>query len=142
MSDVIATQWPYDGPHGRDSVTSAAGAMADLVRYLNNATGPGNAAATLEWASTIDLLLHGVDRTIGGLDQLLGQLSVALTAQADSASLYDDRRDRPGHDTALAAAAQLRRARRTLQALALDVVHVVDATHHLGNRVPEDGEQP
>ncbi|TDX84941.1 hypothetical protein [Amycolatopsis arida] len=54
LVEVIEAHLPYDGPHSRDTVIAAAEGLPHLIRYLNNATQPGTARRTLEWANTID----------------------------------------------------------------------------------------
>lgn len=141
MSDVINTQWPYDGPHSAESVISAADALPALVRYLNNATGPGNGSVTLTAASTTDHLLDRVRAAVCGLDQLFRQTADHLDDQGTSFSLYDDRRDRPGAYTAVEAAEWLTSAREAAANLASTVEAATARTIHLGNRTPEDGER-
>lgn len=136
MTDVYAVieqHWRYDGPHSADQVTDAAAAVALLVRYLNNATGPGNAPKTLEWAATVDRVLGCVNSFAHGLDQLLRQLADALRGQAGDPSLYDDRRDRPGRATALAAAHRIIAARRRVGDLTRELEGARALTNHLGN---------
>lgn len=142
MSDVINTQWPYDGPHSDVSVLSAADALPALLRYLNNATGPGNMSATLEQAATTDYLLDRVHAAVCGLDQLFRQTADCLRRQAASSSLYDDRHDRPGARTATEAAELLIAARGAAAQLAIAVEAAMVRTIHLGNDVSEDGERP
>jgi hypothetical protein len=47
-SGVIERCFPYDGPHTSDSVADAVTSAAALIRYVNNATGPGNGKRTLD----------------------------------------------------------------------------------------------
>ncbi len=105
LLDAIRECAPYDGPHTADTVTDAAHGLSALVRYLNNATGPGNARTTLAWAPTVHRVLEGVAAAVHGLDQLFTQLAAAMTRQATDPTLYDDRPGRPGADTARALAA-------------------------------------
>lgn len=131
--DLIERHWPYDGPLSRESVTDAAAAVALLVRYINNATGPGNARTTLEWAVTVDRVLGSTNSAVHGLDQLLRQLADAMRDQAADPSLYDDRRDRPAATTALAAGDRLNAARRAVSSLAREIERGRALTNHLGN---------
>lgn len=122
----------YDGPHDRETVKDAARAITRLVRYLNNATQPSK-PYTLDWANTTDSVLSNLGAAMHGLDQLFDQLAAGMQRQADDSTLYDDRRDRPGADTARAAAARLQDARKG----AADLAEVLDEaradTVHLGN---------
>jgi hypothetical protein len=87
--DVLATVFPNDGPHSRDTVIDAASAISKLVRYLNNATQPGTARRTLEWANTIDSIISNIKAAVHGLDQLFDQLGAAATAAAADPTIYD-----------------------------------------------------
>lgn len=98
--DVVEQHWPYDGPHSRDTVLEAARAVSGLVRYLNNATQPGTARYTLEWANTIDSVVSNVKSAVYGLDQLLDQLSSAAKAAAEDPTIYDANSPRPEDRTA------------------------------------------
>lgn len=133
VCDLIEQHFPYDGPHSADTIRGAAATLAELVRYLNNATGPGNARRTLEWAATIDRVLGTLNTALYGLDQLLGQLAEGMRAQATDPTLYDDRRDRPGKDTAHLAAAEIAAATPHLSQLTRQLSNARELTHHLGN---------
>jgi hypothetical protein len=124
--------FPYDGPHSPERVIDAAGGVAALIRYLNNATGY---PSTLRWASTIHYVLGGIEAATHGLDQLFRQLVSALEHQAADPSLYDDRRrgDLPGALIARTSAAQLDHARDIAQRLAAHLDAVRELTVHLGN---------
>src|SRR5690606_17422802 len=61
---AIESVWPYDGPHDRDSVVTAAASAAALIRYLNNATQPARSQRTLPYASTISDVLGSVRSTV------------------------------------------------------------------------------
>lgn len=136
-TDVIAARFPYDSPHTPDVVTEAAYALSALVRYLNNATGPGNAQQTLHWASTVDRVLGGVSGAVYGLGQLIPQLATALRTQATNPALYDDRHDRPAAITATEAADVLHQAAVVNAELAAQIEAARVHTHHLGNNDPE-----
>src|SRR5487761_1075529 len=101
-SEWVDQHWPFDGPHDAETVVSAATAVTMLVRYLCNATGPGNSVVTLEWAHTTNRITGHLSRATYGFDQLLTQLADGLERHATDPELevYDDRRDRPGADTA------------------------------------------
>jgi len=133
LRDAIAECVPYDGPHDADTVADAAHGLRALVRYLTNATGPGNARTTLAWAATTHRVLGGIGAAAHGLDQLLVQLTDAMTRQVSDPSLYHDRRDRPGAPTARALAAQLAELRPIAGELARRIDHARELSGHLGN---------
>lgn len=136
MSDVIDQQWPYDGPHDADTVTSAAEAVSALVHYLANATGPSNQRETLQHTATVHAILEDIAGAVSGLDQLLHQLKSVLRHQADDPTLYDDRRaDFAAPDTARAAAEWVNSARMRAQDLAGTLDAARDLTAHLGNNL-------
>jgi hypothetical protein len=137
---VVERVLPYDGPHSSDTVEEAASGLSALVRYLNNATGPWNREATLRYAPTVDVILGGLHSAAFGLDQLLSQLSGALTRHADDPSLYDDRRDRSAGAVALEAADRLLAVREAAVAFADAVTDVRELTVHLGHDVDAGGE--
>lgn len=90
-TEILAEHWSYDGPHDRDTVSTAAETIAGLVRYVNNATGPGNARDTLPYASDVDRVLSYLQGAVGGLPQLLAQLERSIAGQAAAGVLRDDR---------------------------------------------------
>lgn len=87
--EAVDEIWPYDGPHSAESVRTAASALSDLVRYLNNATQPGAARSTLPWANSIDSIVSSLKASVYGLDQLVDQLSAAARVQAARPDIYD-----------------------------------------------------
>ncbi len=132
---AVEHYFPYDGPHSRDSVADAATGAAALIRYLNNATGPGNGTRTLEWAATVDQVTGGVHALVANLDQLLRQLGDAMQRQAsDNPTLYDDRGDRPAGETAREVAQGLEDARQRSHAVVAALEAAREASSHLGNR--------
>ncbi|EID55128.1 hypothetical protein [Saccharomonospora xinjiangensis] len=133
LSELLDHRLPYDGPHGPDTVLEAARGLRELVRYLNNATGPGNGTQTLPNAPTVDWVLSNVATAVSGLDQLFQQLITALEHHADQASLYDDRRDRPGAHTARQAIANLVWCRATTDQLTREMQQAAALTSHLGH---------
>lgn len=92
--DVVEHFWPYDKPNAEDVVT-AAGALPDIVRYLNNATQPDKAQRTLPFANSIDTIISSLKSSVYGLDQLVEQLSTAARAQAARPDVYDARAENP-----------------------------------------------
>lgn len=129
-SEVVEQRWPYDGPHSDDTVSDAAQALPALVRYLNNAT---QYPATMAWAATTYRTASGVASTIHLMDQLLRQLAGAMDRQVDDPTLYDDRRDRPGADTAIETSMDLHAAREALAVVARHLDAAVSHAVHLGN---------
>lgn len=67
------------------------------------------------------------------MEQLVRQLAQVLDAQAKDATLYDDRHDRPGAQTAAAAATELRALRPLIGQLAAALDAARAHTVHLGN---------
>jgi len=130
---VVERVLPYDGPHSADTVEGAASGLPALVRYLNNATGPGNGETTLRYAPTVDAVLAGLHAAAYRLDQLLSQLADALARHAGDPSLYDDRRDRPADAVARDASARLLAVRDAVWAFAAAVTEVHELTVHLGH---------
>lgn len=132
--EAIARWFPYDGPYGSDSAADAAAAAAELVRYLNNATGRQR---TLEDVPAVCRVLSGVHALVANLDQLLDQLARALRHHAGDPGLYDDRRDRPGTATAGDAVGRLQDARGAARDAAHALERAWEASNHLGH---EDAE--
>ncbi len=132
--DFVEEHFPYDGPHNPDQAREAASALADLVRYLNNATGPGNDAATLPYAPHAYRLIGSTNAAVGGMDQLFAQLSRSLSRFANDPTLYDDRRgEYVGGHTASEAAYALDMARDSLRKAASDLQRAWGLTSHLGH---------
>lgn len=96
---LVGKHWRYDGPHNEDTVLEAARAVAHLVRYLNNATGPGNGERTLPYGAVVRRVLSSVTASLGSLDQLLDQLATAAARVGADPLSYDERRDRPASQT-------------------------------------------
>lgn len=128
--DLVEQAWPYDGPHDVDSVTTAASAIADLSRYLANATWHPHA---LPYASTTYRILGGLNSAIYRQVQVLEQLREAAGRIAQDPALYDDRRDRPGSQTAAELTQHLDAARMLAGQLAdaLSTAHAIAS--HLGH---------
>lgn len=131
--ETVQARWPFDGPHDDDTVSDAAAALPALVRYLNNAT---QYRSTMTWAATTYRTVSGVASAIHGLDQLLRQLVTAMEQQVDDPTLYDDRRDRPGAQAAIAVAIELEAVRATLQTAAGQLDVATSHAVHLGNEEP------
>ncbi|WP_410633349.1 hypothetical protein [Amycolatopsis sp. cmx-4-83] len=130
LVDMIPSYCHIDGPHTDDTVTDATSSLSELVRYLNHATIGRN---PWRWASTTHRVVGGLSATVYGMEQLVRQLAQVLAAQAESATLYDDRRDRPGADTAIAAAMEMQALQLLIGQLASALDAVRAHTVHLGN---------
>jgi hypothetical protein len=97
LVDVIGNYCHIDGPHTDDTATDASVSLSELVRYLNHATIGRN---PWPWAATTHRVVGGLSATVYGMEQLVRQLAQVLDAQAKDPTLYDDRHDRPGANTA------------------------------------------
>lgn len=136
---IVDQYWPYDGPHDDDQTRQGAVAIARLVRYLNNATGPGHRDSALPYAATANSVVAGLAGMAGLMPQLLEQLAGFLQAQANDPTLYDDRRDErhyPASRTAQDAVDRLWDAREVVLMLAERLRQVGRYTVHLGNEDP------
>lgn len=132
-AEVVEAHWPYDGPHFPELTTTAAAAIDRLVRYLNNATGKPDAMPYVAVAGTLLASLHAA---VTGTEQLAVQLARFAELQAADPTLYDDRRDRPGADTALALATELNELRSKVADLAGALDRAAELASHLGNTEP------
>lgn len=138
-SDEIVEQfWPYDGPHSSDTVTLAAQVMAGLVQYMDNATKNPQRLS----GPALYRVLSSLKVAVYGLDQLLDQLGAVAGALMQDTTLYDDRRDRPGEDTARGVMGALISARFALADHPRRwVEQAAQLAYHLGHDTPstEDG---
>ncbi|MCE0765943.1 hypothetical protein LWC35_23985 [Pseudonocardia kujensis] len=82
---VVHAAFPYDGPHNADTITEAASAVAELHRYLNNATRSSTLTAS-ELAST----LQSLSRAASGYRQLLDQLRQQVGRLEQHGAIYSD----------------------------------------------------
>lgn len=138
FTDLVEETFPYDGPHTPEQVREAARGVSVLIRYLNNATGPGNGTNSLPYAPHTYRLIGSVRSTVAGLDQLLDQASAALRRHSGDSSLYDDRRaDYVGAETASDAANALSEARHSLEQASSDVDQAWGLSSHLGHDFTE-----
>ena len=135
---VVEDTWHYDGPHDPDTVTSAAQALPRLVRYLNNATGPGHDRSSLRYAVTAYQIIAQIAGVADLLPQVLGQLARFLETQSTDPSLYDDRHDRPAVKTAIEAVMGIRDAIEAARQLAKPLHVAAQAAVHLGNDDPRE----
>ncbi len=126
--DVVEAVWPYDGPHDPHLVEQAAAAMAALTRYLNNATSYG-----VRSGPALGRIVSNLATTVFRCNQLLEQLERAAVAVSGDRTLYDDRRDRDGIDTALELDVELRAARVTLALVANRLEQAAGMAGHLGH---------
>lgn len=138
VDQLIETTWPYDGPHDPDTVISAAQALPRLVRYLNNATGPGHRTESLHHMCTAYRIISQLAATADLLPQLLDQLAGFLHAQSTNPTVYDDRHDRPAAGTAVVAALDLGDAIKIVGRLVETLHAAANTASHLGNNSPRD----
>lgn len=128
--EIVDEFWPYDGPHTVATMTSAANGVAQLVRYLNNATQHGVASGP-----ALGRIVGSVTSMVGGLDQLLGQLARAADMLADDPSLYDDQSPREqGGAVARDMAYHLRNSRVRAAELANSLTRASQLGSRLGHR--------
>jgi len=135
-TDIITQYWPVDGPHVAVTTIEAGRALAELVRFLNHATGPGHRRSAMPYANVANSLIGFLHSAVASMPQLLGQLSEFLEEQATDPTLYDDRRGTPkmpADDTARTAAAVLREATHRANHLASALNTAGQHTTHLGN---------
>lgn len=124
---IVEQHWAYDGPHTPERIDAAVTAAAQLVRYLNNATGRHGA-----YVAPSARLLGGVATLVARLPQLLEQTSRELGRQADNPAHYDDRRDRPASQTIGEVRAHLAEAAAALGALQAALDQASAGAFHLG----------
>jgi hypothetical protein len=129
--EIVERFWPYDGPYSDERTTAAAVMIARLGRYLNNATQKANG---LPCAAVVGPVLGDLASAVIGYEQLLGQLAEFLDREAEgNPSLYDDRHDRPGAQTAREAAAELDEAKAAVLALYTALTGPAELAYHLGS---------
>lgn len=134
FTDVIDEHFGYDGPHSPETARDAARGIAKLVRYLNNATGPGSGTESLPYAPHTYRLLGSVHATVHGLDQLLDQIVTAMNRHANDPTLRDDRgANSDAGATAQSAVEALDEARRTLALSRPRLDEAWAASGHLGH---------
>ena len=117
--EIIGQHWPLHGPYTPARAEVAAGTIAELVRYLNYATGQGSAHA-LRYASHVYTVVGGLKAAAGGLDQTLRQLATRTAELRTDPTLghcqhRDDRQT--AQADAAAAGESLAAARRAAAAL-------------------------
>lgn len=127
--EIVESNWPFDGPHSDETVASAAVALGRLARYLANAT-----QHRPETGASLYRIVSGLAGAAARIDEVLGQLAEATSGPiADQASLYDERHDRPGADTAVEVAILLRGVLAPLRRAASGLQAAAGAASHLGN---------
>lgn len=138
---IVEQHWPYDGPYSDEHTAAAATALGRLVRYLNNATQKRDALTRPAVAGHV---LADLDAAVYGLAQLTRQLRNFAERQADDPTLYDDRRDRSGAETALELAEELNQTLIAVATLAHRLGRASNIALHLGNvrHAPDTGETP
>lgn len=100
--DIVAGHFPLHGPYSPERAELATDVVAELVRYLNYATGQG-AHAALPHAPALYRVLGALTAAAGGLDQTLRQLTTrARQLSADPTLRHCEQRDTP--QTAVTAA--------------------------------------
>jgi hypothetical protein len=132
MSDgfeEVRRRWPHHGPYDQKRTIEAAEAIAELVRYLNNATDEPDAALH---PNTVGGLLSPMAAATRELGQLLHQILELLDLTATNAC--DDRRDRPARATIDEVVAELAGAGVAADALAERLERAARHASHLAAR--------
>lgn len=135
--EIIQQHWHIDGPHDEHTTMQAGNALAELIRFLNHATGPGHRQSAMQNAAVANRTINYLHSAVAGMPQLLAQLARFLEEQADDPSLYDDRRRTQGAPTgtatALNAAVELRSAVTPVKVVQDALNKALRHTTHLGN---------
>ncbi|MGH4017504.1 MAG: hypothetical protein ACRDSL_27000, partial [Pseudonocardiaceae bacterium] len=119
---MIRQYWPLHGPYSPGHTAAATSTIADLVRYLNYATGQGGHQA-LPHAADVYTVLGGLSAAAGGLEQTLRQLGDRTDALSQDPTLGHSRR----RDDRAGAQAQARAAGQELSAATHALVALHDA---------------
>lgn len=130
---IVEEFWPYDGPHSRETMASAATMAAELVRYLNNSTQYGVHEAPTLWR-----IVAQVSTAVDRFDQLLDQLRRAAQALADDPTLYDAGRGEPADAVAGELASWLNTARRLNRPLMYALDQASSVSSRLGHRSDDE----
>ena len=143
---VVELNWPYDGPHTADLITSAGLALEYVMRYLNNAT---RRPAALEWAATTTNVLGSLHAVASLQRQLLLQQIAALEWQLrpDNPTplyLWDESSNwfRSPQDAVNFVVARLKEAEADAQGLQRTLQQAASGAGHLANREPRRPPQP
>lgn len=130
--EIVEEFWPYDGARDPYFTSSAATAVAHLVRYLNNST---QYAAAVPDGPTLGRVVSQLSGVVYGLDQLLAQLATAAERIADDPTLYDHNAPREqGGVTARELASDLIATRYRLRDLREPIDHANQLGGTLGHR--------
>ena len=129
--EIVERFWPYDGPYSDERTTTAVVMIGRLGRYLNNATQKRDG---LPYAAVVGRVLTELAGALAGYEQLLAQLARFLDREAQcNPSLYDDRRNRPGAQTARETAAALIEAVDVVRELHAALAEPARLAYHLGS---------
>lgn len=120
--------YPFDGPHTPDTVKAAASDVADLVRYLANATRRGD---SLNDPADLALVVGRLNAALAGLPQILDQLAAHAARYATRRGLYDSHGDNPA-GVAGDANLRLRAAARVLPIAVKELAAAHEAVSRLG----------
>lgn len=131
---IVEEFWPDGGPRDPFSTSSAATAVAHLVRYLNISTQHADALSNVP---ALGRVVAGLSATVYRLDQLLGQLATAAERFADDPTLRDDQHPgKQGGATARELGLMLRATRDEMR----NVRPVIDHANQLGGRLGHRSE--
>lgn len=89
--DVAMAGWPLDGPYDPESTVDAARTIAELVRYLNNATAPWKGPDCLRYPFHLRSVVANLRGALYDMEQLCRQLAARTSGFAEDSRLYDDR---------------------------------------------------
>jgi hypothetical protein len=132
--EIVEEFWPYGGTRDPFFTSSAATAVAHLVRYLNISTQHADALSDVP---ALGRVVSGLSATVYRLDQLLGQLATAAERFADDPTLRDEQH--PGKQsgaTARELALMLRATRDEMR----NVRPLIDLADQLGSRLGHQSE--
>lgn len=135
-SELVEQWFPYDGPHSMETVKESAAAISRLVRYLANATQASNAAQTLRYANATNRVISHSSSALFLFGQVFAQLKYDMIHKEIDSTLYDDRRDRPGAQTAAELADVLQAAQKSVLDAAALLNQAAELASHLGNEEP------
>lgn len=113
------------------TVMSAAGALRELVRYCNNATG--NGTHTLRYAPTAYRVTSNVRAAVASLDQLMQQLTDAAERHGSDETIFDDRPEVEAEATVREALEDLIVARERLRGVEATMQRAAMHLGHLGH---------
>lgn len=85
LDDQVEALFPLGGPYDDATTRAAARSIAGLVRYLNHATRYAEAASQ---PATVDAVVHDLEATVAGMDQLLEQLDAQMWAHLKRPEVY------------------------------------------------------